>query len=181
MPPTRNEGLERQLREREERVGDLTEQVQQRRLEKNEIIQRKDGEIEDLQQQLLRQHDVIQQRDEVIQQREGAIDHLQQQLRVRGRESEQVVAALQQSVEQKDTALQAKDNLLQEKEREIRELQQSLRGTSEGDVATAHLKLEWRDGPRAPCFTFGASVAVSREVAYFCDSASNSKVLMYNS
>ena len=91
------------------------------------------------------------------------------------------MAALQQSVEQKDTALQVKDKLLQDKEREIRELEQSLRGESEGSVATAHLKLEWRVGPRAPCLTFGASAAVSREVAYFCDGASNSKVLMYNS
>ena len=93
-----------------------------------------------------------------------------------------MVSALQQSVEQKDTALRAKDELLQEKEREIRELQQSLRGKSGGGgVSTVPLKLEWRDGPRAPFPTYGRSVAVSQEVAYFCDGVSDTKVLMYNS
>ena len=188
-PPTRSEELEQQLREREERVGELTRQVQQLQLEMDDVMQRNDGEIEHMQQQLLRT-------DDVIQQKVREIEHLQQQLRakdgqlqvkdrqlqVRGRESEQVVSALQQSVEQKDTALRAKDELLQEKERQIRELQQSLRGKGGGGgVATVPLKLEWRDGPRAPFPTFGASVAVSREVAYFHDAVSNSKVLMYNS
>ena len=195
-PPTRGEDLEQQLREGEERVGELTRQVQQLQLEMDDVMQRKDGEIEHLQQQLLRKDDVIQQKNEVIQQKVGDIEHLQQQLRakdgqlqvkdrqlqVRGQESEQVVSALQQSVEQKDTALQAKDELLQEKKREIRELQQSLRGKGGGGgVATVPLKLEWRDGPRAPFPTHGASIAVSREVAYFREGVSNSKVLMYNS
>ena len=195
-PPTRGEELEQQLREREERVGELTRQMQQLQLEMDDVMQRNDGEIEHMQQQLLRKDYVIQQKNEVIQQKVGEIEHLQQQLRakdgqlqvkdrqlqVRGQESEQVVSALQQSVEQKDTALRAKDELLQEKERQIRELQRSLRGKAEeGGVATVPLKLEWRDGPRAPFSTYGASVAVSREVAYFCDGVSNSKVLMYNS
>ena len=83
------------------------------------------------------------------------------QLQVRGRDSEQVVAALQQSMEQKDTALQAKDELLQEKEGKIQELQQCLRCKGGCGVATAHLKLEWRDGPRTPFHTYGESVAVS--------------------
>ena len=166
-PPTRGEELEQQLREREERVGELTRQVQQLQLEMDDVMQRKDREIEHLQQQL-RAND-------------GQLQVKDRQLQVRGQESEQVVSALQQSVEQKDTALRAKDELLQEKERRIRELQQSLRGKGGGGVATVPLKLKWRDGPRAPFPTYGESVAVSREVAYFRDGVSSSKVLMYNS
>ena len=48
-------------------------------------------------------------------------------------------------------------------------------------MATVPLKQEWRDSPRAPFPTFGESVAVSQEVAYFRDGVSDTKVLMYNS
>ena len=68
-----------------------------------------------------------------------------------------MVAALQQSVEQKD--------------QQIRELQQT----------AGPLKLEWRDGPRTPFGTFGESVAVSGGMVYICDGVSWSKILMYNS
>ena len=164
-PPTRDEELEHQLRKSEERVRELTRQMQQLQLEKDEVIQ---------------------QRYEVMQQRDREIENLQQQLRmkdrqlqVRGQENEQVVATLQHIVEQKDTALRAKDELLQEKEREIKGLQQCLGG--EGGAGVAHLKLEWRDGLRTPFPTYGESVAVSREVAYFCcHSRVDSKVLMFN-
>ena len=101
-------------------------------------------------------------------------------LQVRRQESEQVVAVLQQSVEQKVAALQAMDELLQEKERGIRELSQRLSGKG-GGVATAHLKLQWRVGQRAPWPTYGKSVTVSGEMAYFHDGVSSSKILMYNS
>ena len=174
-PPTRGEELEQQLREREERVGELTRQVQQLQFRNAEVIQQKVREIEHLQQQLRAKDGQLQVKGRQLQVKD-------RQLQVRGQESEQVVSALQQSVEQKDTALQAKDELLQEKEREIRELRQSLRGKGGGrGVATVPLKLEWRDGPRAPFPTFGEPVAVSREIAYFCDCDSDTKVLMYNS
>ena len=179
-PPTRGEELEQQLREREERVGELTRQVQQFQFrnaevirQKNEVLQQKVGEIEHLQQQLRAKDGQLQVKDRQLQVKD-------RQLQERGQESEQVVSALQQSVEQKDTALRAKDELLQEKEREIRELQQSLRGKG-GGGGVATVPLEWRDGPRAPFPTHGASVAVSREVAYFRDGVSDTKVLMYNS
>ena len=58
-PPTRGEELEREI---EERVGELTQQVQQLQLEIDDIMQQNDGEIERMQQQLLRKDDVIQQK-----------------------------------------------------------------------------------------------------------------------
>ena len=151
--------LEQQLRESEDRVEDLTRQVQQLQLQSREDNHQKD---------------------EVIRQKVEEIERLQGQLQATSRDSEQVVATLQQSVEEKDRTLRAKDELLQEKERQIRELQQSL---GRRDVATGPLKLEWRDGPRAPFATCGASVAVSGDMAYFrgVSGCYSTKVLMYNS
>ena len=158
----RDEELEQQLRETESRVEDLTQEVQQLQLQKDEIDRNKTREI--------------QQKDE----------HLQRQLQASNRDSEQVVSALQQSVEQKDTALQAKDaalrtkdELLQEKEREIQELHQRMRDREGSGMARGPLKLEWKDGPRAPFRTYGESVAVNGGIVY-CHANSN-KVLMFNS
>ena len=121
-----------------------------------------------------------------VQQLQLQKDELVQELQVSRHDNEQVVAALQQSVEQKDEALRAKDvvlreknKLLQEKERQIRDLQQSV-GRSEM-VSTGPLRLEWREGPRTPVATFGASVAVSGGRVYCYDGISSNKVLMYNS
>ena len=157
-PPARDEVEMEQLRESEERVEDLTRQVQQLQLQKDELVQ---------------------------------------ELQVSRHDNEQVVAALQQSVEQKDEALRAKDRakelalrakdevlceknkLLQEKERQIRDLQQSV-GRREV-VSYGPLKLEWREGPRTPVATYGESVAVSGGTVYCCDGVSDTKVLMYNS
>ena len=141
-PPARDEvEMEQQLRESEERVEDLTRQVQQLQLQSTGIIQQRDRELQAIR-----------------------------------RDNEQVVAALQESVEQKDTVIQAKDaelqvktELLQEKERQIQVLQQSV-GRSEM-VSTGPLRLEWREGPRTPVATRGDSVAVSGGRVYCRDCA----------
>ena len=91
-----------------------------------------------------------------------------------------MVAALQQSVEQKDVAIRAKDELLQEKEREIRELRQRVRGAEGRGVVKGPLKLKWRDGPPSPSPIFGHSVAVSGDMVYLCHDW-RVKVLMFNS
>ena len=110
-----------------------------------------------------------------------SIQCMQQEKLALQRENEQVVAALQQSVEQKDAALQAKDELLQEKEREIRELQQRVREREGRGAATRPLKLEWRDGPTLPFATFGNSIAIQGDIAYLSDGASDTKVVIFNS
>ena len=205
-PPARDQEVEQQLRERESRVEELTREVQQLHLEKEEDTTHKDQ----LQQQIQTKNEEIQQlqqmnsqlQQEIHQLQQGIsqlqlgksqllqdnhyhqlqIHHLQQkihQLQERGRESEQLVVALQQSVEQKDAEIWAKDWPLQEKEREIGELQQRVR---EGRaVAPGPLKLKWRDGPPTPFETYGYSVAVSGDMVYCCDGASDTKVLMFNS
>ena len=165
--PVRDHELEQQLRETESRVEDLTQEVEQLQLQKDELDREKSGEIEHLQRQLQSKDRVIQQENE----------HLQGQLQA----SEQVVAALQQSVEQKDTELQAKVELLQEKERVIQDLQQRVRGGERRGVATGPLRLEWRDGPRAPFKTKGESVAVNGGIVYCRDGISYYKILMFNS
>ena len=166
--------LEQRLREREDRVEHLTRQVQQLQLQSRRQREQKDELIHE-------RGEVIQQKENLVQQnyeKNEEIERLQGYLQAPSRDSEQVVATFQQSVEEKDRTLRAKDELLQEKERQIRELQQSL---GRRDVATGPLKLEWRDGPRAPFATHGESVAVSGDMAYFRDGYSSTKVLMYNS
>jgi serine/threonine protein kinase len=162
-PPARDQELEQQLRER---VEDLTREVQQLTLQNEE------------------QARSIQQKDELVHRKDEENHQLQHQnhtLQVSRRENEEVVAALQQSVEQKDAALRAKDELLQEKEREIRELQQRVREREGSGVATGPLKLEWRDGPPAPFPTYGRSVAVDGEMVYCRNRVSSTIVLMFNS
>ena len=171
-PPARDQELEQQLRESESRVEDLTREVQQLLLvneEQARSVQQKNGLIEQLQ-------------------------HQNQELEACSRESEQVVVALQQSVEQKDAIIQAKDELLHERERkiqtkvellqervrEIQKLQQRVRESERREVVTGPLKLKWRDGPPAPFETFGYSVAVSGEMVYCCDRNSDTKILIFN-
>ena len=162
----RDEELEQQRGETESRVEDLTQEVQQLQLQKDEIDRNKTR---------------------AIHQKDEQIEQLQRQLQASNRDSEQVVSALQQSVEQKDTALQAKDaalrtkdELLQEKEREIQELHQSMRKRKGSGMARGPLKLEWKDGPRAPFKTYGESVAVIGGIVYCYDNINN-KILMFNS
>ena len=154
-PRARDGELEQRLREREERLEDLAHQMQQLQLQSG------------------RQNEV---KDSIIQQKDGENQRLRQQLQATSRGSEQLAAALQQSLEKKDRTLQAKDDLLQEKERQIRELQ---RGKEGSRVATG--PLQWKDGPKAPCPTYGNSVAVSGGVAYFRDALSDTTVQMYSS
>ena len=121
-PPARDQEVEQQLRERELRVEELTREVQQLHLEKEEDTTHKDQ----LQQQIQTKNDKIHQKNEEIQQlrlgnsqlrrdNQRQVHQLQQeihQLQERGRENEQLVAALQQSVEQKDAEIRAKDRSL---------------------------------------------------------------------
>ena len=192
-PPARDQEVEQQLRERELRVEELTREVQQLHLQKEEDTTHK----EQLQQQIWTKNEEIQQKNKEIQQLRQGISQIRQdndqykcqnhqlqqeihQLQERGRESEQLVAALQLSVERKDAEIWAKDRSLQEKEREIGELQQRVR---EGrSVAPSPLKLKWRGGQPAPFETIGHSVAVSGDMIYCRDATYNSqKVLMFNS
>ena len=182
-PPARDQEVEQQLRERESRVEELTREVQQLHLEKEEDTTHKDQ----LQQQIRIKNEEIQQlrqgNSQIRRDNQQQIHQLQQenhQLQERGRESEQLVAALQQSVEQKDAEIRAKDRSLQEKEREIVKLQQRVR---EGRaVAPGPLKLKWRDGPPTPFETFGHSVAVSGDMVYCRDGTyGNQKVLLFYS
>ena len=172
--PVRDEELEQQLRETESRVEDLTQEVQQLQLQKDEIDRNKTREIQ--QKDELNEY-VLRQLIQLMQQKDREIEQLQRQLQASSRDNEQVVSALQQSVEQKDAALQAKDELLQEKERET--LHQRMRKREGSGVARGPLKLEWKDGPRAPFKTKGESVAVNGGIVY-CNANSN-KVLMFNS
>ena len=48
-------------------------------------------------------------------------------------------------------------------------------------VATGPLRLEWRDGPRAPFKTSRESVAVNGGIVYCRDGDSDYKILMFNS
>ena len=193
----REQEMQQQLRERESRVEELAREVQQLQLEKEEDttqrdelqqqIRAKTNEIQQLQQQIRANSGTIQQKNNEIQHLQQEIgaktnenQQLQQQIRVRSGENEQVVAALQQSVEQKDTAITAKDELLQEKEREIRELRQRVRGAEGRGVVKGPLKLKWRDGPPAPSLKSGHSVAISGYMVFLCDYWSG-KVVMFNS
>ena len=42
------------------------------------------------------------------------------------------------------------------------------------------LKLEWKDGPKAPSVICGESAVVSEGMAYFCEGVNNTKVIVYN-
>ena len=179
----REQEMQQQPRERESRVEELAREVQQLQLEKEEDTTQRD----ELQQQIRAKTNEIQQLQQQIRANSGTIRQkseenrqLQQQIRVRSGENEQVVAALQQSVEQKDAAIRAKDELLQEKERENQELRQRVRGAEGRGVVKGPLKLKWRDGPPAPSPIFGHSVAVSGDMVYLCDGWSG-KILMFNS
>ena len=197
-PPVKDQDVEQQLRERESRVEELTREVQQLHLEKEEDTTHKDQLQRQIRtkneenHQLQQENHQLQQSNNQLQQLNSQLHHqykrenhqLQQencQLQERGRETEQLVAALQQSVEQKDAEIRAKDRSLQEKEREIGELQRRLR---EGRaVAPGPLKLKWRDGPPAPFAVSGYSVAVSGDMVYCCRDGiyKSQKVLMFNS
>ena len=194
----REQEMQQQLRERESRVEELAREVQQLQLEKEEDttqrdelqqqIRAKTNENQQLQQQIRANSATIRAKMNEIQHLQQEIgaktnenQQLQQQIRVRSGENEQVVAALQQSVEQKDAAIRAKDELLQEKEREIRELRQRVRGAEGRGVVKGPLKLKWRDGPPAPYRIHGHSVAVSGDMVYLCDGRSGKILLMFNS
>ena len=89
--PVRDHELEQQLRETESRVEDLTREVEQLQLQKDELDRDKSGENEYLQRQLQASEQVVaalqqsvEQKDELLQEKERVIQDLQQ--RVRGGE-----------------------------------------------------------------------------------------------
>ena len=183
-PPARDQEVE-QRRERESRVEELTREVQQLHLEKEEDATHKDQLQRQIRtkneeiQQLRQGNNQLQQDNHQYQRQNHQLQQENRQLQERGRESKQLVTALQQSVEQKDAEIRAKDRSLQEKEREIGELQQRVR---EGRaVAPGPLKLKWRYGLRTPFATSGYSVAVSGDMVYCRDGVGGTKVLMFNS
>ena len=179
--PVRDHELEQQLRETESRVEDLTQEVQQLQLQKDELDQEKSGEIEHIQRQL---QNTDREKEQQLQASQQVVATLQQravqkdaELQVR----QQVVAALQQRAEQKDAELQANVELLQEKEGEIQELQQRLGDRERRRMAADPLRLEWEYGPITPSETYGELVALKGGIVYLCDGVSGYKLLEFNS
>ena len=96
-PPARVGELEQQLREREDRVEDLTRQVEQLQLQsredthqkdeltrlKNLLIQQKDELIRQKDEENVHLRQQLQQKDQLLQEKERQIQELQQSLRVR--------------------------------------------------------------------------------------------------
>ena len=109
-----------------------------------------------------------------------------QQLHQTRRDSEQLIATLQYSIEQKDEviqtqaeALRAKEQALREKERQLQQSQRVGGGKPRGP-APEPVKLRWKNGPKAPLKTCGESGAVLGRVAYFY-SWDEKKIMMYDS
>ena len=179
--------LQQQLRDQ---VEELRQQVQQLQLQsgrkeeevrQNETeIRRKEADIRQKNGEIQRLQHRFRQNEAEIHRKDAEVQRLQRELQQTSRDSEQLVATLQQSLEQKDEVIRSKDNALQEKERQIRELQQSQSDRRSGS-APQPLRLQWRDGPKAPFGTYGHSVAVSEGMAYFVDGVSDTKILIYNS
>ena len=192
-----NQELRQQLEEREEtvqakerEVDGLVRSMEQLRLqsqEKETQIQRKERELQQKEIDIRHLLDEVRQKDEQVQQ-------LRCDLHQTTRDSEQLVATLQHSL---DEALRSKDAALQKErqirklpiqhgqgglqmERQIHQVQQSQGGKRGGSTAVPPLKLHWSSGQRAPLKTFGESSAVDEEVAYFCSSEADT-VMMYNS
>ena len=192
-----NQELQQQLEEREEtmqakerEVEGLMrsmEQLQLQSQEKEVQIQQKERDNCCLQDQISQLEDEVRQKDEQVQQ-------LRHELHQTSQDSEQLVATLQHSLEQKDEVIRSKDDVirskdevirskdaaLQEKERQIRELQQSQGDKRGSSTAAQPLRLQWRSGPKAPLVTFGNSSAVHGRVAY-CYSWKEDKIMMFNS
>ena len=126
---TKDESL--QEKEREIQTKDWLLQEKEREMQtKDELLQEKEKEIQTKDELLL----VNEEQARSVQQKDGLIEQLQhrtRELEACSRESEQVVVALQQSVEQKDTVIhekekeiQTKDELLLVNEEKARSVQQ---------------------------------------------------------
>ena len=123
-------------------------------------------------------------RDEELEQQlretESRVEDLTQEVQQLQLQKDEIDRNKTREIQQKNVALQAKDELLQEKERQIQELQQRMRDREGSGMARGPLKLEWRDGPRAPFKTKGESVAVNGGIVY-CYDVDEDKILMFNS
>ena len=187
----REQEMQQQPRERESRVEELAREVQQLQLEKEEDTTQRDELHSRFERKRMKSSSCNSRFEQKRMKSSSCNDKFEQQFNIKARkigscssrfesENEQVVAALQQSVEQKDAAIRAKDELLQENERENRELRQRVRGAEGRGVVKGPLKLKWRDGPPAPSPIAGHSVAVSGDMVYLCDGW-RWKILMFNS
>ena len=165
-----NEELRQQLEERvrakEREVDGLTRNMEQLRLQSERQVQE------------------IRQKEREIRQDEQA-QQLRCLLHQTSRDSEQLVATLQNSLEQKDEVIRSKDDVIRskdealQKERQIRKLRGSQGGKGGSIDAAQSPKLKWEERPDAPLMTFGESSAVHGKFVY-CYSWDENKIMMCN-
>ena len=179
-----NQDLRQQLEEgrealqtKEREVDDLTRNMEQLQLQSH--IQ--DRQAQDRETEIHHKNEQLQERNVQIQRKEAQIQQLHQTCR----DSEQLIATLQQSIEQKDEVIQTQAKAHRAKEqapREKRQLQQSQRvgGGKPHGPAPKPVKLQWKNGPKAPLKTYGETFAVLGKVAYFY-SWDEKKIMMYDS
>ena len=184
-----NQELRQQLEEREKtvqakerEVDGLMKSMEQLRLqsqEKETQIQQKERDNRCLQNQVSQLGDEVRQKHEQVQQ-------LRHELHQTSHDSEQPIATLQHSLEQKDEVIRSmdevirsKDAALQEKQRPIQELRQSQGDKRGSSTAAQPLRLQWRSGPKAPVKTFGESSVHGEDACFY--SWDENKIMMYNS
>ena len=160
----------------QQQLHTLSDQLQEKEKE-NQHQQRQILELqnaltttnETLLQHLTTNENELADRDQQLQQKEMDITTCQQeieQLRQQLQSSEQVTAEFQENFLERE-------KMIKDQQRKIQELQQQLRQRQEkvkanGAVANeGNIKLNWKDGGRAPRGMFGEVVAVDRGVAYF--------------
>ena len=182
--PTQRESREREIQQSQQ-IQDLQQQLYTR----DNQLQGKEQENLELRTLLSTKDMQLAGKDHQLQQKEAAIARHQeeiQQLRQQLRSGEQVIAEIQQTVQdQLQTSelvtaefqqnLLEREKTIQDQQRQIQELQQQLRerggqGQEEASGATASggsIKLKWRDGRRAPCQMSGEVAAVDGGRAYF--------------
>ena len=104
---------------------------------------------------------------------------LRHKLHLTSCDSEQLVATLKQSLEQKDEEIKSKEWVLQEKKRQIKQLQQSLSDKKESSTSAQALRLQWKSTCRSKAL-LKTSSAVDGGIAYLY-SWWEGKIMMYNS
>ena len=110
----------------------------------------------------------------------------------RAKDSEELVADFQQTLNKKDETLKSKDEVifshevaLRQKQRQIDYLQRQQESREQrgqdSEGGTGPIKLHWKNESFCIIDTNGESSAVQGKMVYFCDVQSNTKVLKYNS
>ena len=96
---------------------------------------------------------------------------------------------------QKDALLREKDQELEQNNRKLRETETEIEHLHEENSSLHReleemqkrlqgqetMKLQWKEGPKAPVTISGQSVAVSKGKVYFCDGNWQARILMYDS